>query len=1055
MADTDTLMAKFSPLKVQETEDLDVKDVDEIKVTNSTDIDKSSGCEESETISDQKQEDSIMAEETKPDSLTAEVSKKSKSKWKLKICVGKSTLINSEDKELKIEDDEQKNNNNSGDEMIDVGTTDIPQTILTTPLPGKRKIKRKSFGIEGTSSQAKKPKGGLRSDCPPFCKTNCSYDHHPLLVSARKMIENDSNSTMTFLDIVASYYGGDMGSMTFSDSIHDPWKNTSFPLLHYIALMGKCAGCFAMTDAGHASESTLSENGDTVLHTMIREMYTFNCTHGHMDILLKKFNLLLKEFSNCLLISNKELQTPFHVCCTLISEVSVLLCDSSKNKPPFRLYQFLKNMLLSMLEQFRSTDLDVSSLNMTDHAQNTFSHYLAQDRASFDILDEIKEMGADFQAINNKNESVELTMENATPGPPEEVIQMAIFSAMGRKYKSLHQKPCSQVVREKPSKPSPSPSRSVNLGKPKRTIKPTFKALSSIESKLVDEKPKLVESEINDNVEKTYNSSPAESPLTLQVKGRPRMKITPTRKEKQDKKLAKKMAIKENVLTDEITSLSQSSLTEKMAMINAKHLAVTTAPPLSTNTTVLSVVSSAALAGSANVLTILTGKQPNTNIAKVKPIIIAPSHSPSMSSVVIDGKTSKLEISPFSIVNGLNLGNVNKQSSIPLQVSNQGPNNPILISASRSSQPGINKPIIVKTKDGSLLELQEFPRQQQMAKFPNNLNKSNIRMVEIPSNARFTGNLQQAQLRPVNMNGQWIYPPPNFQMQYAQSIQSPPRQMAISSNVFFGPNQVIQTSATQHQQQHQSPSMIIGTSRPTMMTQNVSPMNVIQQQQQPSMAYSMRQRQPNNLSMKPLQVPTFPPFPFKPAARPQIQPQLPVAMQNHAQQLLGIAPTYRQQQQQQIPSNLLAPKILTETPLKRGRNLEASIRNLQSISMDIISSNGNTTKTTGESPTPNQAHPPPSQPPAEESAPPVYIIDTDDEQHIFTEEMMNNKERAGSGTPSNDKEETNNAEEHISKFVLNAQFHFMFIKQSRRFIHSWFPFVVRLTLGIEILCKIT
>ena len=129
--------------------------------------------------------------------------------------------------------------------------------------------------------------------------------------------------------------------------------------------------------------------------------------------------------------------------------------------------------------------------------------------------------------------------------------------------------------------------------------------------------------------------------------------------------------------------------------------------------------------------------------------------------------------------------------------------------------------------------------------------------------------------------------------------------------------------------------------------------------------------------------------------------------------------TDQQPHQQQVPVNTKS----NEPPTKRRGNLEASIRNLQNISLDIITGNNQSMTTTtvpGESPdkSPNQNQPPP---PAEESAPPVYIIDTDDEQHIFTEEMMNKQQAKKDATQSTEKS-TDMAEpnqtEHISKFVF-------------------------------------
>ena len=926
----------------------------------------------------------------------------SKPKWKLKISIGKSNsseIVDKEDGEdqhTNIGDAENKEN----DELIDVGTNNEPIST-DSPLPSKRKIKRKSIGIESVQpSQAKKTKGGLRSDCPPFCKANCTFDHHPLLSHARKMIENDSLTTMTFLEIVASYYEGDLSNMNYSDSIDDPWKNTSFPLLHYIALMGKCAGCFAMIDAGHTPETVLCSNGDTVLHTMTREMYIFNCTHGHMDILLKKFNLLLKEFKSCLLITNKNLQTPLHVCCSMISETSAQLSDISKNKKaPFRLYQFLKNMLLAMLEQFRNEGLDSLMLNMVDDKQNTLSHYLGRDRASHNILEEIREMGADFSICNSENQSIEKVIEDAPPGPPDSILEMAVFSAQGRKYKSLHQKPVKSASMVKTVsiaksastslvKTSISPTRST-----KRTIKPTFKALTFIESqysaeKRTDEVPKVPEKKdivVNGDVYKANNE-------ITQTKSRPRVKITPTRQEKKDQKQAKKLlTAKENVAT---TEMPPSSLSKVMPIVTNPSITVSSSTP-------------------TNTLSILTGKQPNTNIATVKPTIIAPVSTPHI--IVAHGKQSKLEISPLSISNNIKPPPpqpviVNQISQVP------GPSLQIRPNSLIKNQPNqiavvtsnATKPILLKTNDGKVVQLPL----QQYTNFPN----TGIRMLQIPRGVEFENfqKLQQQpsqpQIRATNINGQWVYPPPNMHVQYAQPMQSPPAGMLtkVNNGVFFGPNQVVQSSTPQHfQQKVQSTSKVVGGLQPANVNQhNVGPVTVMQQ----PVNFKAHVNLPSGIHPK-LQPPSFfPPYQVRQTQqiRTQFQPQ-PVRTEE----------SYQQPAPVETKSS--------EPPKKRRGNLEASIRNLKNISMDIITGNNNqsvTTKTIpGEGPdkSPNQNQPPQPSPPVEESAPPVYIIDTDDEQHILSKEMMN-KQQAKEDTTQTAAKNKDMAEpnqtEHISKFAI-------------------------------------
>ena len=299
--------------------------------------------------------------------------------------------------------------------MKPISSTESSETklLLKKHFPNMRPLKRKKTQNKENSPGHKRPKGGLRSDCPSFCKAGCTYNHHDLLVFARKMIENDSKSTMTFIEQVNGFYGdGDL--MKPSELIYDPAKHSSLPLLHYLALMGKCCGCFALIDAGHSPATTLTPEGETVLHTMVREMYNFNCTHGHMDILVKKFKLLLKEFCACLFQTNSENATPLHLCAESIYVSSELL---RSKKPPFRQYQFMKDVFNLLIEQFEINGDSKDLLNMIDKKGNTIAHYLVRDKSAIHLLDLMKKYDVDLSIINGDNESVDSILGNVKASP--------------------------------------------------------------------------------------------------------------------------------------------------------------------------------------------------------------------------------------------------------------------------------------------------------------------------------------------------------------------------------------------------------------------------------------------------------------------------------------------------------------------------------------------------------------------------------------------------------------------------------------------------------------
>ena len=301
--------------------------------------------------------------------------------------------------------------------MEPISSTESSETklLLKKHFPNVRSLKRKKTQNKENSPGQKRPKGGLRSDCPSFCKAGCTYNHHDLLVYARKMIENDSKSTMTFIEQVNEFYG-DEDLMKPSELIYDPAKHSSLPLLHYLALMGKCCGCFALIDAGHSPATTLTPEGETVLHTMVREMYNFNCTHGHMDILVKKFKLLLKEFCVCLFQTNSENATPLHLCAESIYVSSELL---RSKKPPFRQYQFMKDVFNLLIEQFEINGDSKDLLNMIDKKGNTVAHYLVRDKSAIHLLDLMKKYDVDLSIMNDDNESVDSILGNVKPSPKQ------------------------------------------------------------------------------------------------------------------------------------------------------------------------------------------------------------------------------------------------------------------------------------------------------------------------------------------------------------------------------------------------------------------------------------------------------------------------------------------------------------------------------------------------------------------------------------------------------------------------------------------------------------
>ena len=455
------------------------------------------------SVSDGKKVSSEKKKERKKTSL--------KVKWQMKIDT--SSLSSSDALDVSSSNLVDKSNQLSDTEAKHLANDSQLNLSDKSFRANKRVIKRKSWIDEYEVTKftpSKKSKGAIRPDCPPFCRTNCTLIHHPLLLAARKVIENDSATTMQFLQKVESFYGGADGQMKPSDPINDQWKNTSYPLLHYLALMGKCACSFALSQSGHEPTTTVTEAGDNVLHILVKDMYLFNCTHGHMDVLMKKFNLLLKEFVDCLKFVNKRKETPLHINAKLISDTVLLLKDESRQKPPFRLYQFCKSMFDACLVQLSSVDDAKRLINLQDHDGFTVSHYIASDRASYNFLDQLKELGANFEIKNNFNQSVTDIQAKAPSPPSEDLLELAVFSAKGNKIKN-----------SSPNKPKYSPL-------PKRLKK---KRSKSIEQEL-DTKTSTVKS----------ISKPASLriPLSLQkqtVKTTPgpRIKVTPVRSSKENK----------------------------------------------------------------------------------------------------------------------------------------------------------------------------------------------------------------------------------------------------------------------------------------------------------------------------------------------------------------------------------------------------------------------------------------------------------------------------------------------------------------------------------------
>ena len=217
----------------------------------------------------------------------------------------------------------------------------VSQFTSVTKVPKGVKSEKKQKESRNTPSRS------LRDNCPPFCKPGCSQQHHELLQAARRTAGR--NDFENFKQIYAKYYC-DKNGWQPGDTIFDPVKKLDIPLLYWMSLMGKVGAVKFLIEEGHDPLNVTLEDKKNVLHILVKWFYNFNCTHGWMDDLMKRFLKLYDFFECCLDQTDSMGRTPLHCCAEEVLEYSSFMVPESRNKnPPTRRYKFPKDLIREMI----------------------------------------------------------------------------------------------------------------------------------------------------------------------------------------------------------------------------------------------------------------------------------------------------------------------------------------------------------------------------------------------------------------------------------------------------------------------------------------------------------------------------------------------------------------------------------------------------------------------------------------------------------------------------------------------------------------------------------
>ena len=221
----------------------------------------------------------------------------------------------------------------------------------------------------------------------PFCRSNCTFHHHRLLLSLLKCSNYNYGSAMAYLDSfmkqVHEYVNqpGKCSDVLANADLPDQATSFQYPLVHWACVLGKFKVLERLAAMKEFNLGVQSERtGETGLHrmllsldqTMVRKK---SPSKTILEVFSKTLRTLTENLPRLITIFNKEGDTPFHC-------LAKVILDCTGELERMNMYEGYFGCLVKELTRLRSTgkltpDVVRELLLKTNNSQETFLHILA------------------------------------------------------------------------------------------------------------------------------------------------------------------------------------------------------------------------------------------------------------------------------------------------------------------------------------------------------------------------------------------------------------------------------------------------------------------------------------------------------------------------------------------------------------------------------------------------------------------------------------------------------------------------------------------------------
>jgi len=221
----------------------------------------------------------------------------------------------------------------------------------------------------------------------PFCGSNCTFQHHKLLLSLLKCSNYNYGAATAYLDSfmkqVNEYVNqlGKFSCVRANADIPDPVASFKYPLVHWACVLGKFKVLERLAAMKEFNLGVQSERtGETGLHRMLlsldRAMVRKKSpSKTILEVFSKTLRTLTENLPRLITICNKEGDTPFHC-------LAKVILDCTGELERMNTYEGYFERLVKELTRLRSTgkltpDVVRELLLKTNNSQETFLHILA------------------------------------------------------------------------------------------------------------------------------------------------------------------------------------------------------------------------------------------------------------------------------------------------------------------------------------------------------------------------------------------------------------------------------------------------------------------------------------------------------------------------------------------------------------------------------------------------------------------------------------------------------------------------------------------------------